>query len=200
MKRRDILKSFAVLPAAASALAQEPVVPPKPTPAAIDETPKIQAGVPDSIAETVTHFFLAEEFSALRRLSDLLMPAIGETPGALEARAPEFLDFLLSQSPPDRQKLYRGGLDKLNAEARHRYSKSFSDLDATQADAVLAPLHGAWTYAAPADPLARFLREAKEDVMTATVNSREWVAVVSKRSRRANGVAMYWSAIEPLEA
>ncbi|MDQ2901783.1 MAG: gluconate 2-dehydrogenase subunit 3 family protein [Acidobacteriota bacterium] len=200
MKRRDILKSLAVLPAAASVGAQEPVVPPKPTPAAVDETPKIQASVPDAVADTVTHFFSAEEFAALRRLSDLLMPAIGETPGALQARAPQFLDFLLSQSSPDRQKLYRGGLDKLNAESRHRYSKDFSDLDPARADAVLAPLHGAWTYGVPADPFARFLIAAKEDVMTATANSREWIAVASKRSRRANGMAMYWSPIEPLEA
>ncbi|MDQ6664257.1 MAG: gluconate 2-dehydrogenase subunit 3 family protein [Acidobacteriota bacterium] len=199
MKRRDVLKSFAVLPAAASVRAQEPVVPPKPTAAAVEETPKIQASVADAIADTVTHFFSSEEFAALRRLSDLLMPAIGETPGAMEARAPEFLDFLLSQSPPERQKLYRGGLEKLNAESRHRYSRGFADLDATQADTVLAPLHGAWTYSAPSDPFARFLAAAKEDVMTATANSREWIAVASKRSRRANGVAMYWSSIEPLE-
>lgn len=199
MKRRDVLKSFAVLPAAASVRAQEPVVPPKPTAAAVEETPKIQASVADAIADTVTHFFSSEEFAALRRLSDLLMPASGETPGAMEARAPEFLDFLLSQSPPERQKLYRGGLEKLNAESRHRYSRGFADLDATQADTVLAPLHGAWTYSAPSDPFARFLAAAKEDVMTATANSREWIAVASKRSRRANGVAMYWSSIEPLE-
>ncbi|MDQ6706402.1 MAG: gluconate 2-dehydrogenase subunit 3 family protein [Acidobacteriota bacterium] len=199
MKRRDVLKSFAVLPAAASVRAQEPVVPPKPTPAAIEETPKIQASVPDAIAETVTRFFSAEQFAALRRLSDLLMPAMGETPGALQAGAPEFLDFLLSQSPPDRQDLYRGGLDKLNAESGHRYAGSFADLDATQADTILAPLHGAWTYSAPSDPFARFLAAAKEDVMTATANSREWITVASKLRRRANGLAMYWSSIEPLE-
>ena len=199
MKRRDLLKSAVALPAAA-VLAQEPAVPPKPTPRAIEETPRIEASVPDAIADPLPRFFNAEQFAALKRLSDLLMPAIGATPGALQARAPEFLDFLIGQSPQDRQSLYRTGLDKLDAEAKHRYSKMFSDLDAAQADAVLAPLHQPWTYNAPADPLARFLAAAKDDVMTATVNSREWISVVSKRSRRSNGINAYWTPIDPLIA
>ncbi len=202
MKRRAILKSLAVLPAAAVLPAQEPAVPPKPTPSVVEETPRIQASVPDAIAETVPQFFSAEAFSALRRLSDLLMPAVnttsGTTPGALQAHAPEFLDFLIGQSPPERQNLYRTGLDRLNADARHRYSKPFSDLDAGQADSVLAPLHAPWTYNGPADPLARFLQTAKEDVMTATVNSREWIGVVSKRGRRGGNVNTYWLPIDPI--
>ncbi len=199
MKRRDLLKSAVALPAAA-ALAQEPAVPPKPTPRAVEETPRIEASVPDAIADPLPHFFNVDQFAALKRLSGLLMPAIGTTPGALEARAPEFLDFLLGQSPEDRQKLYRAGLDKLNSEANHRYSKMFSDLDSAQADAVLAPLHQPWTYNAPVDPLARFLASAKDDVMTATVNSREWISVVSKRNRRSNGMNAYWTPIDPLIA
>ncbi|MDQ6700408.1 MAG: gluconate 2-dehydrogenase subunit 3 family protein [Acidobacteriota bacterium] len=202
MKRRAILKSLAALPAAAVLPAQEPAVPPKPTPSVVEETPKIQASVPDAIAETVPQFFSADAYSALKRLSDLLMPAVttvsGSTPGAIQAHAPEFLDFLIGQSPADRQALYRTGLDRLNAEARRRYSKAFSELDARQADSVLAPLHAAWTYVGPVDPLARFLQTAKEDVMTATVNSREWIGVVSKRGRRGGNVNTYWLPIDPI--
>ena len=198
MKRRVLLKSLAALPAAAALPAQEPAVPPKPTPGVVEETPRIQARVPDAVAETVPQFFSAEAISALKRLSDLLMPAIGTTPGALQAHAPEFLDFLIGQSPAERRILYRTGLDLLNADARHRYSKLFSELNAEQADSVLAPLHAAWTYNGPADPLARFLQTAKEDVMTATVNSREWIGVVSKRGRRGGNVNTYWLPIDPI--
>ena len=202
MKRRAILKSLAALPAAAMLPAQEPAVPPKPTPSAIEETPRIQASVPDAIAETVPQFFSAEEFSALKRLSDLLMPALsttsGTTPGAIQAHAPEFLDFLIGQSPTERQILYRTGLDRLNADALRHYSKPFSELNAEQADSVLAPLHATWTYAGSSDPLARFLQTAKEDVMTATVNSREWIGVVSKRGRRGGNVNTYWLPIDPI--
>ncbi len=200
MNRRAILKSLAALPAAAALPAQESAVPPKPSPSVVEETPRIQASVPDAIAETVPQFFSPEAFSALKRLSDLLMPAIGATPGALAAHAPEFLDFLIGQSPADRQTLYRAGLDRLNADALRRFSRPFSELKAEQADSVLEPLHATWTYAGPEDPFARFLQTAKEDVMTATVNSREWIDVVSKRGRRGGNVNTYWLPIDPIQA
>ena len=43
-----------------------------------------------------------------------------------EAKAAEFLDFLLSQSPADRQALYRAGLDRLQADARNRSGAAFA--------------------------------------------------------------------------
>ena len=89
-------------------------------------------------------------------------------PGALEAEAPEFLDFLLSQSAADRQQLYRNGLDGLNSQAKKRFSKLFADVDAGQADTLLAPLRDPWTYDAPSDPVAAMLRAAKDDVRRAT--------------------------------
>ena len=66
------------------------------------------------VAEPVVRFFTAPQFSALRKLCETMMPAIGKAPGALDARAPEFLDFLLGESPKERQQLYRTGLDPLN--------------------------------------------------------------------------------------
>ena len=134
------------------------------------------------------HFFTAQQFAALRKLSDLLIPPMNGAPGALEAKAPEFLDFLLSQSPADRQQLYRNGLDGLNAQARRRFAKPFADVDAAQADMLLAPLREPWTYDAPADPVAAMLRAAKDDVRRATTNSREWnLAATAGRTRGGGG-------------
>jgi hypothetical protein len=181
MKRRHFVQSVAALPVA-SALAQEAV--------------KINVSVPDVGADPVPHFFTAPQMGALRKLSDVMLPAIGDTPGALDARAPEFLDFLIGESPADRKQLYRDGLDTLNATARKKYSKLFADLDGTQADAVLAPLHERWTYGLPKDAFASFLRSAKADIMTATVNSQQWISVVSQRNRSAGGTGVYWHPIE----
>jgi hypothetical protein len=191
MRRRRFTQSLLAVPTAAAL----------PTASALwgQEIPKIEFAVPDVGAEPVPHFFAAPQMSALRRLSDLILPAINGTPGALDARAPEFLDFLIGQSPADRKQLYRAGLDALNSGARTKYSKSFAELDATQADAILAPLRERWTNSrndAPADPLSAFLRAAKADIMTATINSREWIAVVSQRSRSASGTGIYWREIE----
>ena len=102
------------------------------------------------------------------------MPRVGDVPGAIEAGAPEFLDFLISQSANDRQALYRDGLDALNNATKKRFSKTFADEMLTEAAPLLAPLRQQWTYDPPADPLARFLWAAKQDVRTATVNSREY--------------------------
>jgi hypothetical protein len=118
------------------------------------------------------------------------------TPGALEAKAPEFLDFLLSQSAADRQQLYRNGLDGLNTQAKKRFNKLFADVDPGQADTLLAPLRDPWTYDTPPDPVAAMLRAAKDDVRRATANSREWsLAAVAGRTRGGGG-GLYWLPID----
>lgn len=151
--------------------------------------------VPDAAAETVLHFFTAQQFATLRKLADILMPASG-APGALEAKAPEFLDFFLSQSSADRQQLYRNGLDGLNAQSKRRFTKPFADVDAGQADMLLAPLREPWTYDAPADPVAAMLRAAKDDVRRATTNSREWNLAATAGRTRGGGGGLYWLPID----
>ncbi len=123
----------------------------------------------------------------LESLARTLVPAANGRPGAIEAEVPRFLDFLLSQSPSDRQSLYRQGLGSLAAQ-------SFAQMTAADAAKVLTPLHQAWTYDAPADPVARFLRAAKDDILLATTNSREWAA--SNKSRTGTGSNYYYFTIE----
>ena len=193
MKRRRFIQALAATPAAPVLVAQQtqPVQPaPAPAEAALRYT------VPDAAAEPVLHFFTAQQFAALRRLSDLLNPPMNGAPGALEAKAPEFLDFLLSQSAGDHQQLYRTGLDGLNAQARKRFTKPFAEVDASQAEVLLAPLRDPWTYDPPADPVAAMLRAAKDDIRRATLNSREWnVASVAGRAR-GGGAGLYWLPID----
>lgn len=138
-------------------------------------------------------FFTPLQFATLQKLSDILMPRNGETPGALEAHAAEFLDFLISRSPRERQEIYRAGLDGLAAQAKKRFNKEFASLDDEGLSTLLAPLKQPWTYDAPTEPVARFLRVAKQDVATATVNSREYAAAASGGGgRRGAGLGLYW--------
>jgi hypothetical protein len=162
---------------------------------AADETPKLAASAPDSVAGGVRRFFDPDGLSALRRLGEILVPARQNTPGAIEAEAAEFLDFLIGQSPADRQSLYREGTARLNQEARSRYGKTFAGLSDSEADPILAPLREAWTYQEPGDPFARFLRATKNDMIQATLNSRQWAAAASGR-RAASGLNTYWFPIE----
>ena len=195
MKRRSLLQAAAVaLPAGGWLRAQQPVVPPKPTPAAEETIPVIESAIPDIAASTVASFFSPEQFGALQRLGDLIAPALDGVPGAREAGAAEFLDFLIGESPADRQELYRTGLDELNQRAKREFDTSFAQLTDAQAERVLAPLRTPWTL--KPDSFTGFLRTAKQDILQATQNSREWIRQMSKRVRSAGGLGMYWYPIE----
>ena len=194
MKRRRVLQALATLPAASLLNAQPPVVPPKPSKAAVDEIPVIEATIPDFGGTTVTRFFSPAQFASFKRLNDILYPAINGVPGAVQAGAPEFLDFLLFESPTPRQTLYRDGIDELERRSKKALNASFASADQAGAEKILAPLREPWT--AEPDSFTAFLRAAKQDVMEATQNSHDWIRIMSKRVRSAGGVGMYWFPID----
>ena len=194
MKRRRILQALTTMPAAALLRAKQPAVPPKPSPAAVEEIPVIEATIADSAGVTVPSFFSHAQLETLRRISDLIVPASNDLPGALAAHAPEFLDFLVCESSEERQTLYREGLDDLNARAGQQFAQPFAKLSSTQADVLLAPLRTEWT--ANPDRLTAFLRTVKSDILLATQNSEPWIHVMSKRVRSAGGVGTYWFPID----
>lgn len=209
MKRRHFVKALAAVPAAPALVAQQqpagqpapgvpanPTQPVEPPPRAGGELPKFDIAVPDAAAEMMPDFFTARQFAALRKLCAILMPPVGKAPGALAAGAPEFLDFLIGHSPNNRKQLYRAGLDALNEHARKQFQKPFSEVDETQAAAILKPLHEPWSYEPPSDPLARFLGAAKIDVRTATVNSREYSALAVDTRRRSFASGLYWYPLD----
>jgi hypothetical protein len=195
MKRRRFVQSIAAAPAIPAALAQQSPVRGGAAASPAEEGPKVESTPADMVAEMVPRFFTAPQFAALRKLSDVVMPRINNAPGALDARAAEFLDFLIGESPADRQRIYRAGLDGLNAASKKRFGKLFAELDGTQCDAMLAPLNAAWSPETPADPVARFLHEVRKDVRTATINSREFAAV-NTGGRRGAGLGLYWYPLD----
>jgi hypothetical protein len=200
MKRRRFFQTVAAAPAATSLLAQGPVAQPTGTPfragSPVDAS-KLPLTVADEAADMVSRFFTAPQLTALRRLSGILQPSLNGVPGAVEAQAAEFLDFLVGDSPDDRKSLYKVGLDSLNAQARKRFGKAFADIDDAQAAGLLGSLKEPWTYDAPADPLARFLRSAKADIRTATLNSREFnLTGGPSGGRRFGGSGQYWLPLD----
>src|SRR5580658_4539876 len=111
MKRRAVLRSLLAVPSAAMLPSVSPAQDVK---AAPPETPKTSTTEADAAADPVVRTFDKAQVAALRKLGEIMMPAAQDTPGALEAGAAEFLDFLIGVSPPDRATLYRSGLDRLN--------------------------------------------------------------------------------------
>jgi hypothetical protein len=208
MKRRSFMKTLAAAPAAPALLAQQPSPQAEPPTAAAPaaggrgrggaaaQDIHLDVVSPDNVAEPETRFFTPAQFAALRKLSDLLMPPMRGNPGALDAAAPEFLDFLIGVSPADRQALYRNGLDALNARAKRQFNKSFADLDAAQCDSIVRPLlvPVPWTHEPPKDPLQHFMTAAHEDIRTATRNSREW----NTSGGRRGGGQLFWNPVDPI--
>jgi hypothetical protein len=215
MRRRKFIQSLAVAPVV-PALAQQTAAPGPPAPQSAAPAGAFRGGQAVPTLETLTSadlvaqpaaptFFSAVQFATLRKLGSLLSPPLAGHPGALETGAPEFLDGLISVSPADRQKLYRDGLDGLNALAKKQFSKAFAELDTAQADAILRPLMTVipWVEDLPKDPERHFIAQAHRDFRTATQNSREWASASASSGRRGRGfgggVGLYWLPIDPVK-
>jgi hypothetical protein len=175
MRRRSVLKTALALPAAAI-----PAAPQSPAQASESPTPKLEALSPDAAAAGVPRFFTPTQLSSLNQLADLLMPAFNANPSATQAGVAEFLDFYIASSDAATQQLWHSGLDRLAKE-----------LAARAPDVALAPLKQPWTYNGPTEPFAKFLLSARDLVLQATVNSREWSESGGGR-RRSAGVNYFW--------
>lgn len=193
MKRRRLLKSLAAVPAIPAAAQYSSA---GPSPAANSEFPALKETSPEAAAAPAFRLFNPQQAAALSRLAGLILPKSADRPGAIEAGVPQFLDFLLSQSDSSRQALYLNGLDRLNSDSRRAHGKPFAELSPDAAQPLLKPLSEAWTYHSPTDPFARFLREAKDDILQATVNSREFAQSLARRSRSAAGLGAYWPPLD----
>ena len=81
-------------------------------------------------------FFNRTEYSTVRELAALIIPT-DETPGAREACVEEWIDFILSQSDPSRQTVYRQGMAFLKGLCRERHAKPFEELSTSERIAIL---------------------------------------------------------------
>ena len=78
-------------------------------------------------AAYVPKFFTAREWRTVRLLADYVIPRDERSGSATDAKAPEFVDFmLLDETTSDAGRLaMRGGLAWLDTECRHRFGTSF---------------------------------------------------------------------------
>lgn len=222
MRRRDFVKSLvAASVSAPSLLGQQssaaaqvapsaplptppgagPELPPMPVPwmRGLMETRPLHLGaiVPDVFASPRPKFFTETQTDTLRQFCEIVMPPLKGYPGAMDAGAPEFLDYLISVSPPERQHMYRTGLDRLEHEARQKFGVPFAGVNAQQADALIRPFLRAWMQDhPPTEPHEAFINLAHADVRTATMNSRAWSEAELAAGHGPPGVGLYWYPVE----
>jgi hypothetical protein len=202
------MQTIAVAPAVPAALLPAALIleqtgqtqTPAPKPPGQPAGQTIAKGKRDMVGEPMARWFTPAQFAALSHLSNVLVPPMNGNPGALEARVPEFLDFLLGQSPADRQQLYRSGLDLLNARATKQFGKPFASLDSKQSDFVIRPLMELipWEFELPRDPAAHFFAAAHNDIRAATRNSWEWSTAAVAAGRRPTGAQLYFLPVDPI--
>ena len=210
MRRREFVWMVAgacvlpevVLSQQQAATTQNPLPPPPaPVPWTLGlngKTPLPHTETVDDVAATDATFFSAVQMATLLHLSSILLPPLGDMPGALDAETPQFLDFLIGDSPAPRKALYTGGLDWLDAESRRRNGVPFAKTTPEQASAALKPWLRTWmSDHPPIEPHADFVNIAHADIRTATMNSRAWVNAEAHSRGESNAVQMYWSPIDP---
>ena len=206
MLRRDFVRAVIAVGAAPKVLLSQQAAtpappPPAPVPWLLGLTPKTpipQVEAADQVALAELRFFTPQQMATLTRLSDVLMPPMGEKPGALQAQTPMFLDFLIGDSPDARKQVYSEGLDWLDAEAKTEFNVEFAKLSDAQADTVLKPWLRTWMNDHPPDEKhADFVNIAHDDIRTATVNSKAWFAAPQVGAEPRTEEELYWSPIEP---
>jgi len=81
-------------------------------------------------------FFSPHQYKTLQALCETIIPAEGDSGGAIEAGAPEFIDLLTSENPDYQLKL-GGGLMWLDSACSDRYGKVYLECSTEQQKQML---------------------------------------------------------------
>lgn len=132
VSRRDALKLFGAVPIVGALDWSAP---------SIERATRFVARLHDEVdaAAYAPKFFTAHEWRTVRLLADLIIPKDARSGSATDAKAPEFVDFMLAEEATSEssQVQMRGGLAWLDNEMRSRFGKDFLSASDAQRRAVL---------------------------------------------------------------
>lgn len=130
MERRNFLKLASSVPAAAVLSA---------APLASAAARVVGAQSEDDTRSTREHpkTLSAHEWDTIRSLADLILPADDSSPGAIQARVPEFIDDWLDWKRGDLLAEIRGGLTWLDIECNRSFGADFVDCATAQQKQIL---------------------------------------------------------------
>ena len=99
----------------------------------------VDALTADPLADYAPKFFRPHEWRTVRVLADLVIPRDERSGSATDAKAPEFVDFMLAEKDTSERSrvAMRGGLAWLDVEMRHRFGHDFLSATAAERTAVL---------------------------------------------------------------
>ena len=102
--------------------------------------PRAEAGKPTGPAVQSTsrsRFFNAREMATIATISELIIPADEQSPGAQAAGVPAFIDLMVSESPNETRLLWRDGLAAIEKRSQKRFSTAFNDATPEQQTSLL---------------------------------------------------------------
>jgi gluconate 2-dehydrogenase gamma chain len=129
ISRRDILKTLAMGAAAGSVLRTIPVE-------AAEYAHHMVAAEKAATKAYAPKYFSAHEYRLLQSLCQAIIPRDGDSGGAIEAGAPEFIDLLTSENQ-EYQLTLGGGLMWLDETCSDHYGKLYLDCSAEQQNEIL---------------------------------------------------------------
>lgn len=117
--------------------------------------------------------FTAHEYATLRRLAELIVPSDERSKGAIEAGAPEFIDFLCAANA-ELAAIYTGGIGWLDADMKRQHQVAFLDATPERQTAMLDLIAYRETETAHPDlaPGIRFFAWARNMVVDAYYTSK----------------------------
>jgi gluconate 2-dehydrogenase gamma chain len=115
-------------------------------------------------------FFSEKEYAVVERLADLVIPSDG-TPGASEAGAAEFIDFMVDHDPGVQYR-FRYGLVWLDARARKGHGRPFGELPRADQEEILATLAYRDRYRPGEDEGRAFFKLFREHTLMGFYTSR----------------------------
>src|ERR1700759_2749908 len=129
VSRRRALQILGAVPLS-TALAQQPSKP--------GVTPQLSTHVA-AAAVGGPKFFNAHEWKTISTLVDYIIPRNEASGSATDAKAPEYIDFLLAEKDvnPSDQVAMRGGLAWIDTESHKRFEKTFIDAGDAQRRQIL---------------------------------------------------------------
>lgn len=132
INRRDVLKTLGLVPLAGM-LDFSPV--------SVERAAKHLAALEasENAAPYAPKFFTPHEWKTVRVLADIIIPRDEHSGSATDAKAPEFMDFMLAEkNTSESQRVQmRGGLAWLDGEMKHRYGVDFLTASGAQRTELL---------------------------------------------------------------
>ena len=85
-------------------------------------------------------FFSKSEFGLVDALTEVILPADDQSPGARAAKVSRYIDVTVADGGPRVQRSWRHGLQAVARRTKERFNKDLADCDAEQQDAIVAEM------------------------------------------------------------